>query len=385
MKDIIKKIIDSLIYFESTFYKNQNISNKKKILILRKDGLGDCILFYPLLSHYRDSFKDCEITLIYPKYFQDLSSLLSKMDKVIWFDHKKFSSNLLYRRKFLINIKKAGYDIAIYPVFSRESIGDFIMKMAGAKEVAGIDGDFSIQGLESQNKGNVIYTKLIKVPKEIKSEFERNIYFAQVFLNKEIIIKFPTIDINDVQISKSELLSKEYNLEKNNFVIVFPGSGANYKIWETDKFAKCMDYIYSKNLIPVLCGGIGEISLGEEIYNKCNIKDKVINLVGKTDLATLCHLINISRFYFGSDTSILHLSVALNIKSIGIIGSGSYERFYPYGDRYNNIAIYDHSSLQLYPVGKWDKSYSKKSKIHPSISAIEVEQAVIEIDKIINL
>src|ERR1035437_9375435 len=107
IRNKIRLLIDGIIYAESFFHRRKapefiNGRQKKRVLIMRKDGLGDCIVFYPTLRAYREYYADAEITLIFPSYFESLSPLLGKdlVDRVIWFSHKKFGSNFFYRRKF---------------------------------------------------------------------------------------------------------------------------------------------------------------------------------------------------------------------------------------------------------------------------------------------
>lgn len=385
IRNIIRAIVDRLIYIESIFHGNKKYSTKRKVLILRKDGLGDCIIFYPLLSHYREYFKDCELTLVYPKYFEDLAPLLKNMDKVIWFDHKKFSSNLLYRRRFLVGLKTAGYDTAIYPVFSREKIGDFMMKMTRSPDIIGYNGDSSIQGEENKKRGDGIYTRLIQSPSHTDNEFERNIFFAEQIVSKRLEISFPTININDIPKQKTQEIIRTYGLADKKFSIIFPGSGAIYKIWPSERFAECIDYIADKGMTPLICGGRNEIALAKEIAQKSKSKNIIINISGNTDLATLSHLLNNCEFYFGSDTSILHLAVGLGKPTVAIVGSGSYGRFFPYGNKEKNIAVFDLESTRRYPKGMWEKVYYTSIEPHPSIQAINTEQAKEKIDQVINL
>ena len=385
IRNIIKAIVDRLIYIESIFHSNKKHSTKRKVLILRKDGLGDCIIFYPLLSHYREYFKNCELTLVYPKYFEDLAPLLKNMDNVIWFDHKKFSSNILYRRSFLISLKTAGYDTAIYPVFSREKIGDFMMKMTGSSHIIGYNGDSSIQGEKNKKRGDKIYTRLIQSPSHTDNEFERNIFFAEQIINKRLEVPFPTININDIPEHKTQEIIRMYGLINKKFSIIFPGSGAIYKIWPSERFAECIDHITDKGIIPVICGSKNEVNLTKEIVRKSKTKSMIVNLAGNTDLATLSHLIYRCEFYFGSDTSILHLAVGLGKPTVAIVGSGSYGRFFPYGNKEKNITVFDLESTRKYPKGMWEKMYYTSIEPHPSIQAIKTEQAKEKIDQVINL
>jgi ADP-heptose:LPS heptosyltransferase len=229
-------MIDSLIYIESMFYQKakSNYNDKKKqkrVLIMRKDGLGDCIIFYPTLKMYHEFYTDAEITLIFPTYFKDLSPLLSKdlVDKVVWFDHKAFGSSFSYRRKFLLDLKRGGYDVFIYPVFSRETVGFFMMKMTGAQEKISFDGDISGHGKLSEKRGTLKYTQLIRPPEDMKSEIVRNIFLAETITGKKMPLQFPTFDIEKLPAQKAMELIRKNNLADKKFIVMFPGAGAPYR------------------------------------------------------------------------------------------------------------------------------------------------------------
>jgi ADP-heptose:LPS heptosyltransferase len=387
LRNCVRLTIDGVIYAESFLHskpsEKKGDNNIKKVLIMRKDGLGDCIIFYPTLRAYREYYADAEITLIFPTYFESLAPLLGKdlVDHVIWFDQKRFGSNFFYRRRFLLNLKWGGYDIFIYPVFSRETIGYFMMKMASASESIGFEGDISKHGKKSEKRGTLSYTRLINPPEAMKREIDRDAYFAEKVTGQKVTISFPTIDVKKLPHEKAEVLLAEYNLTNKKYAVVFPGAGASYRIWPVKKFAEIIDYITDKGITAVVCGSNKETSLVKQIISLTKQKD-IIDLSGKTDLPALSHILTSAELYFGSDTGILHLAVAVATPSVAIVGSGGLDRFFPYGDPMKNRAVYD--KTHSYVTGKWiDFDKLKPGEIHPSIANISVADAQKEIDSVI--
>ena len=387
MKTILRKFVrfvtDSVIYIESFLYvrKKKSAKSKHRVLIMRKDGLGDCIIFYPTLKAYREYYADADITLIFPTYFKDLAPLLSKdlVDNVIWFDHKAFGSQFSYRRKFLLDLKRGGYDIFIYPVFTRETIGSFMMKMTGAQEKIGFKGDISERGARSEAKGMLTYTRLIEVPQTMVSEIERDAFFAEAITGKKVSISFPTIDIRKLSDEKASQLMNKNNLTNKKYVVMFPGAGVAFRIWMTENFAAIADYLASKGITVVISGSSKEKELAKDIISKSVSGSNIIDLSGQTDLATLAHILKRSLFYFGSDTGILHLAVAVGTPAIAIVGMGGLDRFFPYGDHATNRAVYD--KTRSYITGRWNDAHLlKPGEIHPSIKNITVADTVKEID-----
>jgi ADP-heptose:LPS heptosyltransferase len=389
LKNIFRLMIDTLIYAESLFHKKNgpliaDNESRRRILIMRKDGLGDCIIFYPTLKAYREYYKNDEITLVFPTYFKDLAPLLlpNPVDKIIWFDHKKFGSSIKYRRQFLLDLKRGGYGTFIYPVFSRETIGFFMMKMTGAREKISFDGDISGHGRDSEKRGLLKYTRLIRPPESMKSEIIRDAFFAQTITGHKVPIIFPTIDIKRLNDTLASELAKKNNLYEKKYIVMFPGAGAHYRIWMKENFAAILDYFDSKGFKIVLCGSSKEHELVKGIIAEAKSGSRALDLAGQTDLATLSHILAKSFCYFGSDTGILHLAVAVGTPAIAIVGMGGLDRFFPYGDLRRNRAVYD--KTHAYPTGNWtDAHLLAQHEIHPSIRNITVDDAKREIDSLL--
>lgn len=381
LRKSIKNIIDTWITIESSFVKQES-HTKKRVLILRKDTLGDYILFYPSLIAYRKAYADAEITLVVTKLFRGLSPLLSNFEHIIWFDAKRFSTSFLYRRRFLLDLKKKGYDIAIQPTFSREPMGDLMMKFTEAFEIIGVDGDTTASTEEEKARNNTIYTKLVQVPESISEEINKNKYIAEAITANMIDLTFPTIPTSIFSSAGAEAILRTYDLPSKAYVIFFPGSGTTFKIWPSEKFAEVADYFAEKGITPVVCGGKGEQNLVQSIIEKTRHKDTMVNLCGKTDLPTMIHLLKQSQLYCGSDTGIAHLAAAIEVPVICIIGGGHFGRFFPYGNLAKNRIVFD-KTMQC-KNDNWACSKNiKEGESAPCIKNILVEDVEKEIDILI--
>ena len=172
LRQIVKNIIDNLIVLECRFVR-QEVHIKKRVLIFRKDVLGDFVIFLPTIKYYREHYKDYEISLVVNSISMDLVPLFSFIDDIIVFNQKKFRTNFWYRRSFINTLARKGFDVAIYPVYSREKIGDLIMKATRAPRVL----DF----------------KTITVPEGL-NELDKNMVFVSKVVGKSCEALFPTVD-----------------------------------------------------------------------------------------------------------------------------------------------------------------------------------------------
>lgn len=372
IREILRITIDNSIYLTS-FFVSRKESSKKKIIIIRKDVVGDFIIFYPTLKFYREFYKDIEITMVCNVVVKDLTEMITgQVDKVLWYDQNKFRKNFFYRAKFMFALKREGYDIAIYPVYSREPIADLMVRTTRAKERIGFDTP------EVKYKWlNNYYTKLIKTEKGL-NEFDRNFAFVSSLTEHKCSPTFPTIDVSMFEKNSYESIVSKYNLSPKKYVVITPGSNLSFKIWQLNKFAEVADYLIEKGFTVLLSGTKKEVNLGEEIYNNVKHKESIVNLIGETDIPTLFHLLNNAYLYFGNDTGTLHMASAVGTKSLAIMGGGHFGRFFPYGDLDKNKIVFDKNASCLGDNWKCLETV-KDEETAPCITAITVENVKKEI------
>ncbi len=373
LRSFFKSIVDEIIFLACNRFTSKP-RVPKTLLIFRKDGLGDYIIFYPYLKYLKSFFKDYKITLVVPKVAMGLSPILKDFGEIIEFDTKRFSGNIFYRYSLIRHLAKAGYEIAMYPVFSREPIGDMIIELTGAKRKV---------GFQKYVDADKVYSDLVRLPNSIALEINRNREFARHFGPVPDELTFPTIDINAFPTQTSDTILKENKLSEKNFCVVFPGTGAVYKKWPIEKFAKICDYMVEKGIQPVLCGGDEDVDSCRKIIHKSKNRNVIINLSSQTDIGTLAHILKHSLFYFGNDTGALHLASAVNTAAICIMGGGHFGRFFPYGDLNQNRIVYD-ASMPC-KCDDWQCASSLKPDEEAScMKNITVEAAAKEINELLH-
>ena len=382
-RSILKGIIDTYISIEcwiirttrSLFLYPYHTSNtrRKKVLILRKDVIGDFILFIPTLKYYREFYKDMEVSLVVNTVALELLSQFSFINTIIPYDGKKFRTNFFYRRKFMHNLAKQGFDIVVHSVYSREYIGDRMVRATGAEETITFRSDRGSMKTDSD------YSRIIDVPEKL-SEPERNMYFAREVTGLDCALNFPTLDIQKFDHSVADSILQKLNLKEKEYCVLLAGAGAFYRTWQLEKFAEVAEYIVEKyNLTVLLCGSKGDIKLSEELFEKIENKSKIINITGSTDLPNFAHILHKSVFYFGSETGPLHLATAINTPVVCILGGGHFDRFFPYGNPNTNRYIADDDVTCRGDGWKCSQNL-QKGEIAPCIRNISVSDATKEIE-----
>lgn len=333
-KKIIKFIVDGYIAWECRYFTKRERPKRKRVLLFRKDGLGDFIIFFPFLKYYRDAFQDYEMTIVLPRVASGLRPLLSDFDHIIEFDARRFSRSFFYRRNFIKTLVRQNYDTAIYPVFSREPIGDLIISLTGAQTRIGF-------AKNNQPESGTTYTQIVTVPTGIQREIDLNTVFTTQVTGQKILIELPTIDVNLFPAKGALSLSQKYALKSGQYAVIFVGAAAHYRVWPEERFARVCDYLTSRHLVPVICGGPGDAETAARVINHSQNPKGIINLTGQTDLASLAHILKQARLYFGNETGALHLAVALDTPALCLLGGGVFGRFFPYGDPHRHLDVHD--------------------------------------------
>ncbi|MCK5612776.1 glycosyltransferase family 9 protein [Candidatus Pacearchaeota archaeon] len=305
-------------------------NSKKKLLIVRLDGIGDFILFLDTFKEYKKLYPDpeWEITLLGNTLWKDLAADLPYADNYIFINRKKFNRNLVYRYKILRIIRQAGFDVAIQPTYSREySFGDAIIKASAATERIGNSGDGSNLISFQKKISDGWYTHLIKASAGKLPELEYNAEFIRRLGLREFKSASPIYPVGAI---RSNLASR-YSLDKPYFIIS-PGAAWAGRMWAPEKFALIARFLYEKTAWnPVLCAGEGERQIAESVIS-CDKDLPWENLAGKTDLSSLVKIVKGSKLIIANETGIVHLAAAVNCPNLCIIGGGHFGRFYPYGD-----------------------------------------------------
>jgi ADP-heptose:LPS heptosyltransferase len=319
------------------------LSQKKKLLIVRTDAIGDFVIFTGILPYFRELYpsQEWEITLLASKECKtiadfvqsDIISPESVFDKFIPIDRFAFGRNLIYRFQFQKKLlQNLYYDVIIYPVYSRTRDGNQLINIINSPEKISIDGDCSNSYLSVKQRNNqTIYTKIIKLKEGWLSEVERNVNFIKELGIKKSIDGIPQWKI------PSELVETSINLVKSkaiegDFVVVCPGAFSSYRVWSPEKVATVIDYLWCEYKLPTLiCGSPKDKIISLEIQKSLK-SAKVICLCGETNLIQLSAIMSYAKLCITMDSGPAHIAVAVNAPLICIIGGGHYKRFFPYGD-----------------------------------------------------
>jgi ADP-heptose:LPS heptosyltransferase len=299
----------------------------KTLLIVKPDAVGDYILLRNLLPFIRQSarFSGYRITwcgnALHRKLFDQFDQGL--VDDFIWIEKTRIYWDIFYYLRLGKSIFQQ-YAVTIHPVFSREFLFDYFVKISGVSERIGLYGDTININPAYQRIANKWYTQLVTVDGSIVFEFYKNKAFFESLLDQKLPILKPFF--NPVLVRNVELSPLP-----GSFVILFPGAQMSFRRWTPENFAAISDFIKTAyNFEVIIVGGKQDIKLAEKII-RCS-KTKPVSLAGITTFPQLIGVIAKAKLVITNDTAAAHVAPAMDVPVIALSQLNHYGRFLPYPD-----------------------------------------------------
>jgi|TARA_B110000027_G_scaffold134118_1_gene165000 ADP-heptose:LPS heptosyltransferase len=307
-----------------------------KIVVTEFCGLGNSVLLSSGLKTLKNA--DFHITLIGNNKFGGMS--IHQHSKFI--DERIDLSKFTYKifTTFFKSLKNSDY--IIIPAHSNPSFFFlFILSLIPKKKIIISYKYFS--NLNFIKKKFLKYTKKINKNNFIEIEYTNKSH--EIEINRKFI---DAIDFSFEKISENILINyfdhpgddnciKKFMLEDKKYIVIQPfcANGLNNygklsKTWPFENFQKLTDILLKKykDYCIILVGDEGDA----KNLNHFKKNDKIINLLSKTSLSELISLLKNSSFIICHDSSILHISDAMNLKNLSLFGPTIFEKNKPNHD-----------------------------------------------------
>lgn len=298
-----------------------------RILILALSGIGDALMFTPALRLLRQTYPESQIdALVMFKGVKDMYERNNDINNVIHFDFLK--EGAAKSLKFVFSLRKK-YDVSINVYPSNRKEYNIISFLIGAKKRAAVN-------YKRMNRSNLSFLNNIKIEEnDSLHNVEENVLLIEKLSGKKFgEIPKLIFDLTDDDLSFAYDYLKSINIKIDDLVIgMHPGSATlkNHikRRWEPEKFAELSKkLIENKNTKILLFGGPEEEELRHLIINLTNHKNiievKTKNLAQSAAVMKRCDL------FISNDSSLMHVSAAMGLKVIAIIGPTNTNYIHPW-------------------------------------------------------
>lgn len=318
--------VDALLSVSTLFRRKSSVkADHSKILVIRLDHIGDCIMAIPLIKEIKRRFPESALHLLCNTEVIPLLEPLHEIDKFYpysapWFNDT--GESLLARiRAFLKlsrQIKAERYDIGI------DLRGDLrhivLMRLAGVRRCVGYGitggGPLLDDAVNYEYNDHMVIQDL-KTLKPLTGEFPKPSY--------------PSLALAEDGVAAVERIIKDNLPLGERFVGIQAVARLKYKWWEPEKFAILADLIKKElGYTVVFIGSKGEREYIEGIMSQC--RERHIDMAGFFTLRQFPIFLSRLSAVVGCDSGPMHMAAAVGTPTLTIFGSVDPKRSRPFGD-----------------------------------------------------
>ena len=293
------------------------------ILLINFGGIGDEILFSPVIDALKKSYPASKITLCLEGRSKAFINLTKNIDNYFCIDIKT-KNKYIEMIKLYFKAISGKYDLVISS--GANPLISLLLFFTGIKTRIGY----------STNKFS---QKLLTYPVSLnKNQYAAKMYFDLVKPVSDCEFALPEIDVKDTGKIKNSILIhpgvSKISISKNITKTISP-----------KKWAELIIKLLENGKTVYLAGGPDDKECIEIINNELNNYKfpNYINLYGQTkNIYELAEYIKKSEILICSDSAPMHIGVATDTKTIAIFGPTHNEQLLPNSEKYiaitNNIA-----------------------------------------------
>lgn len=331
--------------FFKTGYREFFSEDVPRILIIYDGGVGDFIMFSPVLREIKRLYGQGKITLLIPHFLENIAEVCPYIDSLIIdrYRHSQFckaDAFKLYLHTGLAR-KLLTYRFSIAFNFSISDNGAILCYMSGAQErilcldhILGAAADKELPIVTAQELSTMTVSANAKSRHAVDDYLRVLDEMMRVPIrNREMEVWFTPNDLQEVE--------TKVQLKDAVFVILGLGGMSRRKHWPVERYVKLAEKILrqEKDIKFVLIGGPKETD-DAEVLSKALPKDKCYNLVNRLTYRQTAAAMSYCHLYIGNDTGSMHIAAALKIPVLVVFAcpepndSATFtivERVFPYG------------------------------------------------------
>ena len=277
-----------------------NASEIKNILVISLSNIGDVILTFPVIDVLKRDFPSAPLSVVVGPKAKRLLEDNPHIKEVLIFDKRQGPFAQL---RWILKLRQEKFDLV---VDLRNTAIPFLVS-SKYRTLLAIGEQKNIHMKEK-------HLSRLKVIHDFGDEpIER---FA-LFINREEAVYI-------------ENLLKPHVGAEEKFIVVGPGAANHLKRWRSDSFAEVCDELIKRYKIKiVLVGDKNDEQTVRAVVKE--MKNKPLDLCGKTDLKQLAALLKSAVLVIANDSGIMHMASYLNVPTIAIFGPTNPIKYGPWG------------------------------------------------------
>lgn len=301
----------------------------QKILVVRPGGIGDAVLFFPLLQALRCEFPDAQLDVLAERRNV---GLFGSNDVV----HRAWAYDRGYGRE-LLAVVRAGYDVVIDTEQSH-FLSAIVAYLTGAPVRCGFD---------TQGRGGLFTHRV---------HYSDQVYEVHSFLSLFAALTGKRVSFDPERpffpIAETHMEWARQLLAGDGagarLAVVLPGASTPLRRWAPERYRAVVQWLIAQGLRVAIIGGPGDVEAAAAMSAGLDPR-RIINLAGRTILPRTAAVIALADVYVSSDTGPLHIAYGIGTPTVHMFGSGILAKWAPAGSRYRAV----HKALPCSPCTRY--------------------------------
>ena len=335
----------------------------KKICLMRLSAIGDVCHAAAMVTRIQTQWPDAEITWVIGKIEYQLLKLMPNI-------------------RFIVFDKSQG------------KVAVEALKQAVAGET--FDALLMMQVALRAN----LASRVIKAKQRIGFDWARSKELHWLFANKRIAanrhahvldgfmdfadaLGVPKVSTPSWAIPVSEddhLWGEKQANSLGKYVVISPAASKAERNWLPERYASIADYIQSKDVTVILCGGPGKLDRETADAIKAHASIELLDYTGQTSLHQLLMLLQHAMLVIAPDTGPAHMATTVGTPVIGLYAHSNPRRTGPYNNLDNVVSVYD-ECVEKQKGKPWTElawgTRAKGSDLMEKISVEMVKQKIV--------
>jgi ADP-heptose:LPS heptosyltransferase len=319
----------SLVNLPIKLMQNISRSAPKRILLIKFLGLGSLVMSYPAYKLTKNRFPNAKIDFLTFDNAGQILKLLKMGNKVYTI---RTSSPFLFLIDFMKILPKIAfkYDVCVdLEFFARFS--QMCAFFSFSKQKIGLYLNEIYRGSLLTNKINYNYHNhtsktYLQLVNEIGIARKGGFDPEQAAIPAGAPVVLPKIKTGEENAIFNKLREKNSAITKNSKLFVINPNAliSKLNVWPEQSYIKLVKRMLSRvhDSFAVFIGAKNEAAGIEKLLNKVN-SPRCINFAGKTNLAELIALFNISAAFLSNDSGPAHMASLTNLRTVVLFGPDS--------------------------------------------------------------
>ncbi len=298
-------------------------NSREKVLIVGPAWVGDMVMSQALYRALKEINPETHISVLAQGGLKPLLERMPEVDEILKFSLGHGELKLSERKRIGETLRKENFSKAfILPLSFKSAL---VPWHALIPERIGWRGEWR----------NVLLSDCRKLDKEA----------YPLMVQRFMSLAYPRSEKLPRKLLYPKLVPKESNQNfkildinlrvEENLLAICPGAEfGGSKQWPAEYYAEVVNMVLGKGWQAWIFGSPNDRSVAELIMKKVDesVRDRCIDLVGKTDLSEATDLLSLASVVLSNDSGLMHIAAALGKNVIGLYGSTSSDFTPPLSD-----------------------------------------------------